>query len=170
MDLLKTSTDWAKAELVSTPFFMLFGLLFLAVSLGFWQWGKTDMARAYILPTVICGSLLFVIGLGLFYTNKTRITQFEIAYNKNPLAFINLEIERAEATLKEYKTIVFTAIPIIIVVCALGILFFEQPVWRASFITTLGMLFVILLIDGSAHARMADYHKLLLTAKKNMQK
>ena len=166
MDLLKAATDWAKAELVSTPFFMLFGLLFMATSLGFWQWGKTDIARAYILPTLIAGSLLFIIGLGLFYTNKTRITQFEMAYNENRTAFLDAEIERAEATLKEYKTIVFTAIPIIIVLCALGILFLEQPHWRASLITTLGMLFVILLIDGSAHARIADYHKILLSAKK----
>ena len=29
MDILKASTDWAKAELFSTPFFILFGVLFM---------------------------------------------------------------------------------------------------------------------------------------------
>jgi len=31
MDILKSTTDWAKAELISTPFFILFGLLFMVV-------------------------------------------------------------------------------------------------------------------------------------------
>jgi len=47
MDILKAATEWARAELVSTPFFMLFGVLFMATSVGFWQLGKTEMARAY---------------------------------------------------------------------------------------------------------------------------
>ena len=66
MDILKAATDWAKAELFSTPFFILFGMGFLAASLAFWQWGQTDMATAYIIPTLVAGILLSVIGLGLF--------------------------------------------------------------------------------------------------------
>jgi len=119
MDILKAATDWAKAELVSTPFFVLAGVVFLAISLGFWQVGKTDLAKAYIIPTLVAGALLVIIGLGLFFTNKNRITQFETAYNTDAPAFIASEIERSEATLKEYKNVVFTGIPIIIVICAL---------------------------------------------------
>lgn len=77
MDILKAATDWAKAELFSTPFFMLFGLAFLVASLGFWQLGKTDIARAYIIPTLVAGSLLLIIGVGLFFTNKSRIPQLK---------------------------------------------------------------------------------------------
>lgn len=161
MDLLKAATDWAKAELISTPFFILFGVAFMASSLGFWYWGKTDLARAYIIPTLVAGVLLTIIGAGLFYTNKMRISQFEVAYTTDASAFVNSELERAAATLKEYKTIVFTAIPIIIVVCALGILFLEGPTWRASCITTIGMMVVILLIDGTAYARIDQYNKQL---------
>ncbi len=65
METLKAATDWVKAELFSTPFFILFGLVFMAVSLGFWKLGKTDMARAYIIPTLVAGVLLLIIGLGL---------------------------------------------------------------------------------------------------------
>ena len=68
MDILKTATDWAKDELFSTPFFILFGVIFMLTSLGFWQLGKTDMARAYILPTLVAGALLTTVGLGLFFT------------------------------------------------------------------------------------------------------
>jgi len=168
MDILKTATDWAKAELVSTPFFILFGVVFMLASLGFWQLGKTEIARAYIIPTLVAGLLLTIIGLGLFFTNKSRITQFETAYNKDAVAFVDSELVRAEGTLKEYRNIVFKGIPIIIIVCALGILFIDKPVWRASMITAIAMVVVILLIDGTAHARVDNYNKQLLLAKKEI--
>lgn len=161
MDILKAATDWAKAELFSTPFFILFGFVFMAASFGFWQLGKTDMARAYIIPTLVAGVLLLTIGLGLFFTNKSRITQFKTAYNTNASAFVASEITRTEATLKEYDTIVFKAIPIIIIVAALSIIFISTPTWRAISITTIAMLIVILLIDGTAHARIDAYKKQL---------
>jgi len=169
MDILKAATDWAKAELFSTPFFILFGVVFMAASLGFWQLGKTDIARAYIIPTLIAGILLLTIGLGLFFTNKSRITQFETTYNTDASAFVASEIVRAERTLKEYENIVFTAIPLIIAACAMVILFVNTPIWRASLITTIAMLVVILLIDGTAHARIDTYHKQLLSIENELK-
>lgn len=168
MDILKTATDWAKAELVSTPFFAIAGVVFIAISIGLWQVGKTDLARAYIIPTMVVGVLLVIIGLGLFFSNKARIPQFETAYKADASAFVASEVERAEATLKEYKNIVFTAIPIIIVVCALVLFFVNSPVWRASMISTMAMLTVILFIDGLAHARIDTYHQQLLQAQEEL--
>lgn len=170
MDILKAAMDWAKAELFSTPFFVLFGVVFMASSLGFWQLGKTEMARAYIVPTLVAGALLTIIGLGLFFTNKVRITQFERDYNTDAAAFVASEIERTESTLKEYTNVVFTAIPLIIIVCALIILFVNTPLWRASMITTIAMLVVILLIDGTARARIDAYHKQLLSVENELKK
>jgi len=169
MDILKAATDWAKAELFSTPFFILFGGLFVLASIGFWQLGKTEMARAYILPTLVAGVLLMIIGLGLFFTNKSRITQFETAYNSDASAFVASELKRTEATLKEYQTIVFKAIPFIIIVCALVIVFVDKPIWRASMITTIAMLVVILLIDGTAHARVDAYQEKLLSVEQELK-
>ncbi|MCK0192513.1 hypothetical protein [Arenibacter sp. F20364] len=170
MDILKAATDWAKAELVSTPFFVLAGLVFLVISLGFWQVGKTELAKAYIIPTLVAGTLLVIIGLGLFFNNKSRITQFEIAYHKNIVSFVDSELERAEATLKEYKNVVFTGIPIIIVICAVVLFLVNVPIWRASMITTIAMLSVILLIDGLAHARINEYNQQLVQAKQELKK
>ncbi|MCF4102197.1 hypothetical protein L1I30_11000 [Gillisia sp. M10.2A] len=158
MELQKIATEWAKAEVFSTRFFILFAILFLIASLGFWQLGKTDLAKAYIIPTMVAGLLLLTIGLGLFYTNKSRIIQFEKAYNDDAPAFYQSEIERSESTLKEY-TIVFKVIPILIIIAALLILFINTPTWRAIGITTITMLIVILLIDGTAHARIEVYHE-----------
>ncbi|MFD1294987.1 hypothetical protein ACFQ5N_14175 [Lutibacter holmesii] len=161
MEVLKLATEWAKAEVFSTRFFIIFALLFLIASIGFWQLGKTEIARAYIIPTMVAGVLLLTIGLGLFYTNKSRITEFEKAFHSDTSAFIASEIERAESTLKEYKTVVFKAIPIIIIFAALLIIFVNTPTWRAISITTIAMLIVILLIDGTAHARINTYYNQL---------
>ena len=105
--------------------------------------------------------LLTVIGLGLFFTNKSRVANFPTAYEQDASAFVKSELVRAKATLKEYSTIVFTVIPLIIATCAIGIMFLKTPIWRASLITTIAMLVVILLIDGTAYARIAAYNQQL---------
>lgn len=157
MEILKLATEWAKAEVFSTRFFIFFAIGFLIASVGFWQLGKTDLAKAYIIPTLVAGLMLMTIGIGLFYTNKSRITQFEKAFNSDATAFYQSEIERSESTLKEY-TVVFKVIPILIIMAALLILFVNTPTWRAISITTIAMLITILLIDGTAHSRMDSYH------------
>lgn len=165
MDILKTATDWAKAEVFSTTFFIIAGALFTAAGIGLWQLGKTDLTKAYIIPTIVAGVLLMTIGLGLFFTNTSRVANFPVAYNQDASAFIESEITRVNDTLKEYQTIVFKAIPFIIIVAALLIVFINTPTWRAISITTIAMLIVILLIDGMAHARIEEYGKQLLEAQ-----
>ena len=158
MELLKLATEWAKAEVFSTRFFIFFAILFLFASIGFWQLGKTDLAKAYIIPTLVAGLLLLIIGSGLNYTNIQRVKQFEKDFKTDASAFYQSEIERSESTLKEY-TVVFKVIPILIFVAALLILFINTPTWRAIGITTIAMLIVILLVDGTAHSRIEAYHK-----------
>lgn len=166
MEILKTATDWAKAEIFSSSFFIVFGVVFLAASIGFWQLGKTDLAKAYIIPTAVAGVLLLTIGIGLVYANITRISSFTEEFNKDAPAFVQSEIERVDGTLKEYKTIVFTAIPLIIMAFALILIFANTPTWRAISITTIAMLMIILFIDGTAHARIADYKQQLILVEK----
>ena len=161
MEVLKFATEWAKAEVFSTRFFIVFALLFLIASYGFWQLSKTDLAKAYIIPSLVAGILLMIIGVGLVYTNVNRISDFEAAYQQDAATFIASEFERIESTLKEYNTIVFKAIPGIMILASLLIILIDQPVWRASCITTIAMMIVILLIDGTAHSRIVAYKQQL---------
>ena len=84
MEIIKFATDWAKAEVFSARFFILFGLLFLAASYGFRQLGKTEMAKAYIVPSLVAGLLILAFGVGIFFANKSRISSFKEAYKNNP--------------------------------------------------------------------------------------
>lgn len=167
MEVLKLATEWAKDEVFSTRFFIYFAIGFLIASAGFWQLGKTDLAKAYIIPTLVAGILLLIIGSGLNYTNIHRVKQFKKDFNSNAPAFYQSEIARSESTLKEY-TVVFKVIPILIILAALVLQFFNTPVWRAISITFIAMLTIILLVDGTAHARLDSYHKELKAVDKNL--
>ncbi len=168
MDILKIAIDWAKAEVVSTVFFIAAGIVFALISFGLWQLGKTDLARAYIYPILVAGVFLMTVGVGLFFTNKARITQFEQDYSSNSIEFVTSELDRVDGTLKEYNTIVFTAIPILIILCGVVIYLVDKPIWRASMISVILMLGIILLIDGLAHARINVYKTHLVEAKKEV--
>ena len=167
MEVLKLETQWAKHEVFSTRFFILFAILFLIASVSFWQLGKTQIARAYIVTTLIAGVLVMIVGLGLFFTNKARISQFEKAFTTHAPSFFESEMEPTQATLNQYKT-VFKVIPILIIAAALLFIFIQSPTWRAISITTIAMLTIILLIDATAHSRIKAYHKKLkLVAMEN---
>ena len=106
---------------------------------------------------MVAGILLLIIGSGLNYTNIQRVKQFKKDFNTDASAFYQSEIERSESTLKEY-TVVFKVIPILIIVAALLILIMNTPTWRAISITSIAMLIVILIVDGTAHSRIESYN------------
>ena len=166
MEILKAATEWARAEVFSSRFFILCGIMFVVAAIGFWQLGKTEMAKAYIAPTAVAGVLLLAVGFGIFFTNKSRVTSFEVAYNDDQKAFVESEIVRTEKTMGEFKTIVFKVIPFIIVVAALLIVFINKPTWRAIGITTIAMMVVILIVDSNANARIQAYHEKLIQVSK----
>ncbi len=162
MEILKTAIGWAKAEVFSSIFFILFGVMFLAASIGFWQLGKTEIAKAFIYPSLVAGILILTVGIGIFIANKSRVNSFTTAYNTDAKTFVKLEITRTEKSMGEYRLIVFKVIPLIIVVAALLIIFIDQPIWRAISITTIAMMVVIILVDSNANARINAYNQQLV--------
>lgn len=160
MDILKLSTDWAKAEIFSAKMVWMFSLIIIVTALGFWYLGKTAMAKAFVWPMLVSGILLVVIGGGLFYANRPRIGQFEQSYQTNAKAFVQQELKRTEKSINDFS-LVFKVLPILLLVSALIILFLPSPIWRSIGIT-LGFLAIILMaIDSNTAARNAAYHEQL---------
>lgn len=151
--------------MLSSAFFMLFGLSFLLASLGFWQLGRTDMARAYVIHMLLAGMLSLIIGVGLFFLSQAQLTSLPAAYATDAAGFIAGEIARADRVLNEYRIAVCRVIPLIIAACAVAIPFFEAPLWRASPITTIALKAVILVIDTNANAPLEAYREPLVGAK-----
>jgi len=145
-------------------FFILFGVAFCLATIGFWQLGKTELAKAFVVPTLVAGVLLLIIGLGLVYSNKVRIAEFPVAYEQDATAFVQAEITRVEKTIAEYQTVVFKAVPLIILLATLLITFIDRPMWRAIGITTIALMVVIMGVDSNAQARLEVYKAQLTLA------
>lgn len=169
MDILKAANEWAKAEILSTQFFIFFGILFLLGSIGFWQLGKTAVAKAFVYPFLVTGILLLILGVGLLFSTKSRLSNFETDYQKDAATFVKTEIARAENTIGSYKNVALKVFPLIIAVAALLIVFIDKPIWRAISIATIAMMLVMILVDSNALVRMQDYHKQLVLEEKNQK-
>ncbi len=164
MDIVKTATDWARAEMLSAAVFFLFGLAFLLASLGFWQLGKTDLAGRFVIPMGVAGVLLLILGAGLYYSAQAQMAGISTLYAADPAAFLAAEIARADKGTNVYRIAVSMVFPAIIAACALLIPFLEAPVWRAGLMTSIAMFTVLLLIDANANARLTEYRAQLALA------
>lgn len=162
MDILKTAIEWAKAEVFSSFVFVAFGVIFIASSIGFWQLGKTEVAKAFIYPTLVAGALLLAAGISFVRSNKNRVANFETEYKANPTLFITSEITRTEKTMKEYEHIALKVFPAVIALISLLLIFINTPIWRAIGITIIALLLVMVIIDLNANARIKTYHKQLV--------
>lgn len=166
MDILKTAIDWAKSEIFSSMFFTTSGLIFIGTTVGFWQLGKTEIAKAYIYPTLVAGIFLISVGLGIFFLNNSRPNSFSTGFNQDSRGFVQSEISRTEKLISEYETAVFKVIPVIITIATLLTIFIDKPIWRAISITTIAMMGIIMIIDSNAHARVKEYNKQLVLSEK----
>lgn len=164
-DVLKLSTDWAKAEVFSGKMVAVISLLFLLSAFGFWQFGKTPVAKAFVYPLLVAGLLMIAIAAGLYFTNKPRILSFETAYENNPHEFIQSEIARTAKSQKDLATIVFKVLPLIVIAAALLIMVVSTPVWRAIGITAIVLMSCLMFIDSNTAARNTNYHQQLLDLK-----
>ncbi|NRF37403.1 hypothetical protein [Pedobacter foliorum] len=158
MDILKLSTDWAKAEVFSAKIILLLALLFFLAAIGFWQLGKTSMAKAFIWPMLVAGVLIVAVSAGLYFANKPRITEFETAYHTDTKAFIEKETARTAKSQKELA-MVFKVLPFIIIAAALLIMFVDSPNWRAIGITVIAVMLTLMFIDSNTNARNSAYHQ-----------
>jgi ABC-2 type transport system permease protein len=165
MDIMKLSTDWAKAEVFSGKMVWFFALVYIFAAFGFFYLGRTAMAKAFFLPLLVAGCLLIAIGAGLFFANKPRIIRFEKEYQQDPGTFIAREIQRT-AESKKQLTLVFKILPVIIIVAALIILLLPDSLaWRAIAVTLIATIVFLMFVDSNTEARNSAYHSKLIAIR-----
>ncbi len=169
MDILKAASVWAKAEVVSSIFFMLFGIVYLLATFGLWQWGNTPLTKALIIPMLVAGGLLLAAGISFYISNKSMPKRFETEYNTKPCAIIQSEIARTEKTIKTYKNVALKVFPAIIVIAVLLSIFISKPTVRAISIAIIAFLSVLVLLDSQALKRMKTYHYQLELEEKKLR-
>ncbi|SRR5258708_31914190 len=165
MDIVKLSTDWAKAEVFSAKIVWLFSAVEIMAALGFWYLGRTAIARAFVWPLLLTGLFLIAVGAGLYFANKPRIERFEKEYHRNPDAFVEAEIQRTAGSQRQLA-LVFKILPAIIIIAALVILLLPAFPWRAIAATTIITAAFLMIVDSNTEARNNAYHAHLSTFKK----
>lgn len=162
MDIIKISTDWARAEIFSAKIVWIFSFIIILSAIGFYFLGKTTMAKAFVIPLAVTDFLLTTIGIGLYTANKPRIIQFEKEYQTNSSAFIQKEIERTSKSNSDFE-LVFKVLPILVMIGAALILVSKSPNWQASGITLALLASFLMAVDSNTAARNETYRQQLLT-------
>ena len=164
MDIIKLSMDWAKAEVFSAKIVWLFSIVELLTVIGFWYWGRTPIAKAFIWPILVMGLLLMGVGVGLYAANHPRIVQFENEYHREPKAFLEAELQR---TLKSQRdlALVFRILPALVIFAALVIMLTPASLWRAIAVTVILNAAFLMIVDSNTEARNDAYHSQLLALK-----
>jgi ABC-2 type transport system permease protein len=164
MDIIKWSMDWARAEVFSAKIVWLFSGIELLTAIGFWYWGRTTMARAFIWPLSVMGLFLISVGAGLYAANHPRIAQFESDYHREPKAFLEAEIQRTSNS-QRGLALVFRILPAIIIVAAIVIVLAPAPIWRAIAVSLILTAAFLMVVDSNTEARNDAYHSQLLSNK-----
>ncbi len=165
MDIIKLSTDWARAEVFSAKIVWLFSLVEVLAAIGFWYWGRTAMARIFPWPLLVMGLFLVAVGAGLYGANNPRISRFENEAQLNPKAFIGTEIQRTAKSQRDLA-MVFKILPGIIIIAAVVIMLAPGAVWRAISVTIILTAAFLMVVDSNTTARNDDYHTKLLEFNK----
>ncbi|WP_118974917.1 hypothetical protein [Taibaiella koreensis] len=161
MDLLKLSTDWAKAELFSAKIVWLFSVIILLNAAGFSYCGKTVSAKAFVIPLFVSAAFLIAVGIGLYAANKPRIIQFEKQYRADTDSFVKNEIARTTKSKRELEQ-VFKILPAIVILAAILLLLFPSASWRAITVTTMLTAAFLMAVDTHTEARNRAYREQLL--------
>jgi Flp pilus assembly protein TadB len=152
MDIIKLSTDWARAEVFSSKIVLLFSVVQILTAIGFWYFGRTAMAKAFFWPMLVCGVFLVAVGAGLYLANNPRIKKFETEGRENPSVFMETEFQRTTKSQGELS-LVFKILPSIIIVAAILVMLLGHPHWRAISVTIIATAAFLMVVDSNTEAR-----------------
>jgi ABC-2 type transport system permease protein len=165
MDILKLSTEWAKAEVFSAKIVWIFSIIEILAAVGFFYFGKTGMAKAFFWPLLIMGLFLVAVGAGLYFTNNPRVEQFEKQYQNDSATFVQSEIQRTTKSKGEMVN-VLRILPAIILVMAIMLLLMSAPIWRAIAVSIAINAAFLMIVDSNTEARNNSYNSQLITSTK----
>jgi len=165
MDIIKISTDWARAEVFSAKIVWLFSAVELLAAVGFWYWGRTTIARIFSWPLLVMGLFLVAVGAGLYNANKPRIARFENESHRDPKAFLAAEIQRTAKSQRDLA-LVFRILPATIIAAAVVIILAPTTGWRAISVTIILTAAFLMVVDSNTTARNDAYHTQLLELNK----
>lgn len=170
MEIIRATSDWAKAEIVSSLFFIFFGLIYIIGSICSWKLGNSPLSKALFIPLMIAGGLLFVAGISFYLSSKSKLDSFEKEFMEDSSSTIKAEITKAKSTIRTYKNVALKVFPAIMILGFLIFLFSDTPIVKAICISVIAFLLVLVVLDSLALKRMETYHQKLELANERIRK
>ena len=170
MEVIKAATEWAKAEIISSFFFMIIGLSYILGSLGLWKFSSTPLIKALFVPLLIAGGLLLSAGISFYLSSKSKLNNFEAEYKADTSSVIKSEIERTASTMKTYKNVALKVFPAIILIAVLITLFVSSATIKAICIAIIAFLSVLVILDSQALKRIETYNQKLELAYQEIRR
>lgn len=159
MDIVSSAQHWAKGEVASSRYFMLFGVVYIVIAFCSRQMANTPLTQALYIPILLAGGLLLAAGIGFYFSNTTKLKNFATDYQADPTAMVESEITRTAQTIKSYENVALKVFPAVILLATLVAMFISTPVVRAICIAIIAFLSVLVLLDSQALKRIKTYHQ-----------
>ena len=110
------------------------------------------MAHAYIIPLLVTGLLLMILGSGLVVPNYFRLSNLPDTFQANATIFIANELACVDKN--NARFVIFQTI---IIVCIVILMIMRTTIWQDSAISVISMLAILLFVYSNANARFGTY-------------
>lgn len=161
MNLIEYTINWYKGEIFEATIIGVFGIFLIAISIAFWNLGKTPNAQAMLIPLLVVGLLLGFTGAYMSYSNSNKMKTLSETTIESQQEFIQLEKQRVEGFQSLYT---YTKIGATLFFSIAIILFFvtDNRHWQAIAIALIITGASGLVIDYFSKERADVYYNELL--------
>ncbi|MBT8256272.1 MAG: hypothetical protein KJO23_07010 [Bacteroidia bacterium] len=158
MEFIQHTIEWCRGEIFEGKLSILFGIVILLASLGYWKFGSTDAAKAMFVPLLMVALLSIAIGAYLIQANSKRITHYTEQFEQTPAEFILSEQERTAAFIKwyPYTQYILFGLGILAMLC---LILSNKPLLRAIGIALLLLVLYMFTLDHFSEERAYKYRR-----------
>ena len=159
--MLQNTIDWYGGEILEAKFFIAFGVFLLCSTVLLYIYGNPSSAKALIIPLIVIGILIALLGFGGVYSNSHKIVEVEQSFKQNQKEFVEAEISRVEG-LNYYRPLSI-AISLLCFLFAIGILYFVKNIqWQAIAIALILFGSAFTTVNYFANERTITYYNKLI--------
>jgi MFS family permease len=121
MEFIKTYFTAEKSE---SLIFMAIGIITISFSAyALFKWGDS-FYKGFAIPVILIGLIQLVVGSTVYFRTPKQITDLEMLYQKDKVAFVEAEMLRMETVMKNFS--LYKKVEVVFVVIGLLLIFFSS--------------------------------------------
>lgn len=161
MNIIEHSIAWAKGEQFEGMCIAVGGILSIVLAILLWKFGTTINAKSLVIPTLVFGLLLTLMGGFMIYSNGQRQHDFQQSYEKNSIEFTQQEKMRVEDFQFMYPTSLAISV-VCFLTTLIAFVWSNNPNFQAIGIVLSVFGLSLIIIDFFSKERAAIYYEQIL--------